>query len=127
MKDFPEIESVWNPVGVRYFLPIPTQCALCDTGLWSGTALQFIPVRSASIKEGGFSNPPIRRGKARLAQIPVPFHRFQHLAFTPTALNSRAQRREAHAGLPITHMTEPQRGSTKGAVGANCASPSVLL
>ncbi len=30
---------------------------------------------------------------------------------TPTALNSKAQRRVAHAGLPITHMTEPQRGS----------------
>ncbi len=36
------IDSMWNPVGVRYFLPIPTQCAQCDTGLWSGTALQFI-------------------------------------------------------------------------------------
>ena len=47
----------------------------------------------------------------------------EYLAFTPTALNSRAQRcavrslyakhgRVAHAGLPITHMTEPQRGST---------------
>ena len=34
---------------------------------------------------------------------------------TPTALNSRAQRRVAHAGLPITHTVEPQRGSTKGA------------
>ena len=31
---------------------------------------------------------------------------------TPTALNSRAQCRAAHAGLPITHVTEPQRGST---------------
>ena len=48
-----------------------TQCALRDTGLWSGTALQFIPDRSASITEGGFSNPPIRRGEACLAQIPV--------------------------------------------------------
>ena len=44
---------MWNPAGVLYFLPIPTQCALCDTGLWSGTALQFIPDRSASITEGG--------------------------------------------------------------------------
>ena len=42
-----------------------------------------------------------------------------HPAFTPTALNSKAQCRAvalrsmvAHAGLPITYMTEPQRGST---------------
>ena len=34
------------------------------------------------------------------------------LAFTPKALNSKAQRCEAHSGLPITHMIEPQRGST---------------
>ena len=38
--------------------------------------------------------------------------RFKHLAFTPTALNSRAQRRVAHAGVPIDPMIEPQRGST---------------
>ena len=38
---------------------------------------------------------------------------------TPTALNSKAQRRVAHAGLPITHTIEPQRGSTKGANDAN--------
>jgi len=42
----------------------------------------------------------------------APIKQFNHPAFTPTALNSRAQRRVAHAGLPITHMTEPQRGST---------------
>ena len=46
-------------------------------------------------------------------------------AFTPKALNSKAQCRAvpcvalrsmaAHAGLWITHITEPQRGSTKGA------------
>ena len=54
------------------------------------------------ITEGGFSNPPIRRGEACLA----------HLTFTPTALDSTAQRRAAHAGLPIIHMIEPQRGST---------------
>ena len=34
------------------------------------------------------------------------------LAVTPTALNSKAQRRAAHAGLLIIHITEPQRGST---------------
>ena len=34
------------------------------------------------------------------------------LAFTPTALNSGAQRRVTHAGVPIGHMIEPQRGST---------------
>ena len=37
-------DSLWNPVGVRCFLSISTQCALRDTGLWSGTALQFILV-----------------------------------------------------------------------------------
>ena len=31
-----------TPLGFVFF-PIPTQCALCDTGLWSGTALQFFP------------------------------------------------------------------------------------
>ena len=41
-----------------------------------------------------------------------PIKQFNHPAFTPTALNSGAQRRVAHAGLPITHMIEPQRGST---------------
>ena len=46
----------------------------------------------------------------------------QHLAFTPKALNSRAQCRVAHAGLPITSMAEPQRGST---IGALWASPSL--
>ena len=34
------------------------------------------------------------------------------LAITPKALNSKAQRRVAHAGLPIIHTVEPQRGST---------------
>ena len=43
----------------------------------------------------------------------------QHLAYTPKALNSKAQCRVAHAGLPITPMTEPQRGSTKDAERAN--------
>ena len=33
-----------HPVGVRNLLSFSTQCALRDTGLWSGTALQFIPV-----------------------------------------------------------------------------------
>ena len=46
----------------------------------------------------------------------------RHLAITPKALNSKAQRRAAHAGLRITHMTEPQRGSTKGAGGAEIAT-----
>ena len=41
-----------------------------------------------------------------------PIIRFKHLAFTPTALNSGAQRRVAHAGVPIGQMIEPQRGST---------------
>ncbi len=41
-----------------------------------------------------------------------PINRFKHLAFTPTALNSRAQRRVAHAGVPIGPIIEPQRGST---------------
>ena len=39
-------------------------------------------------------------------------NQFKDLAFTPTALNSRAQRRVAHAGLLVTHTAEPQRGST---------------
>ncbi len=39
----------------------------------------------------------------------------QHLAITPKALHSKAQRRAAHAGFRTTHKTEPQRGSTKGA------------
>ena len=34
---------------------------------------------------------------------------------TPKALNSKAQCRVAHAGLPIIPNTEPQRGSTKDA------------
>ena len=33
-----------TPLGF-VFLSISTQCALCDTGLWSGTALQFILAR----------------------------------------------------------------------------------
>ena len=37
---------------------------------------------------------------------------------TPTALNSKAQCRVPHTGLPITPMTEPKRGSTKGASSA---------
>ena len=41
MKYILRIDSMCNPVGVRYLFPIPTQRALCDTGLWSGTALQF--------------------------------------------------------------------------------------
>ena len=32
--------------------------------------------------------------------------------FTPTALDSKAQCRVAHAGLPIIPKNEPQRGST---------------
>ena len=32
--------------------------------------------------------------------------------FTPTALNSGAQRRAAHAGVPVAPMIEPQRGCT---------------
>ena len=47
------------------------------------------------------------------------------LAITPTALNSKAQCRAAHAGSPITHKTEPQRGSTIGAPGRSFP-PSVL-
>ena len=35
------VEPRWGSL----FLTISTQCALCDTGLWSGTALQFIEVR----------------------------------------------------------------------------------
>ena len=50
MNDMFGIDSMWNPVGVRYLLPIPTQCALCDTGLWSGTALQFIADRNGGCK-----------------------------------------------------------------------------
>ena len=57
------------------------------------------------------------------APIYFPVNRFKHLAFTPTALNSGAQRRAvpceafrrsmvAHAGSPIAPMIEPQRGST---------------
>ena len=42
----------------------------------------------------------------------VPINRYKHLAFTPTALYSGAQRRVAHAGVPIVPMIEPQRGST---------------
>ena len=42
----------------------------------------------------------------------APINRFKHLAFTPTALNSGAQRRAAHAGVPISPMIEPHRGST---------------
>jgi len=42
----------------------------------------------------------------------APINRFKFLAITPTALNSTAQRRVAHAGVPIVHMIEPQRGST---------------
>ncbi len=33
---------LWNPVGVRYLLPIPTQRALRDTGLWSLTPSALI-------------------------------------------------------------------------------------
>ncbi len=42
----------------------------------------------------------------------APINLFKLLPFTPTALNSKAQRREAHAGVLIGHMFEPQRGST---------------
>ncbi len=38
-------------------------------------------------------------------------------SFTPTALNSKAQRRAAHAGSPIVPMFEPQRGSTNYETG----------
>ena len=49
---------------------------------------------------------------------PAPvLNRFKHLAFTPTALNSKAQRRAAHAGVPIAPMIEPQRGSTNHETG----------
>ncbi len=56
-----------------------------------------------------------------------PINRFRHLAFTPTALNSRAQRRVAHAGGPTAPMIEPQRGSTnypQNALGLiHCGTP----
>ncbi len=41
-----------------------------------------------------------------------PIIRFKYPAFTPTSLNSRAQRRVAHAGVPVGPKIEPQRGST---------------
>ena len=51
----------------------------------------------------------------------------QPIQFTPTALNSRAQRRVAHAGVPIGHMFEPQRGSTsnqsQGILDMICGTP----
>ena len=54
-------------------------------------------------------------------------NRFKHLAFTPTALNSGAQCRVAHAGVPTAHMIEPQRGSTKNYQNAlgliHCGTP----
>ena len=57
----------------------------------------------------------------------APVNRFKHLAFTPTALNSGAQRRVAHAGVPIAPMIEPQRGSTnhfQNALGLiHCGTP----
>ena len=58
-----------------------------------------------------------------------PINQFKFLAFTPTALYSIAQCRVAHAGLPINQMTEPQRGSTKGAEEASplCAFVPLCL
>ena len=50
---------LWNPVGVRNFLPIPAQRALRDTGLWSSTplALEFLSVLIRVIR--GFSLPSL--------------------------------------------------------------------
>ena len=57
----------------------------------------------------------------------APINRFKHLAFTPTALNSRAQCRVAHAGSPVAPMIEPQRGSTmnqsQGILDMICGTP----
>ena len=39
-RDWFIVEPRWGSL----FLYIPTQCALRDTGLWSGTALQFFVV-----------------------------------------------------------------------------------
>ena len=56
---------LWNPVGVRYIPSIQTQCALHDTGLWSGTALQFIleeglyaPIALRPFGKSGHKAPP---------------------------------------------------------------------
>ena len=77
-------------------------------------------------EELGIRNEELRKGiihcrsgfTPRLARSAIPRKRtnrirIQHLAFTPKVLNSKAQCREAHAGLPITGMIEPQRGSTR--------------
>ena len=57
----------------------------------------------------------------------APINLFKLLPFTPTAINSKAQRREAHAGVLIGHMFEPQRGSTNNfqyALGLiHCGTP----
>ena len=57
-----------------------------------------------------------RHKKRRRRHCPLSSGAKRHnLSFTPKALDSKAQGRKAHPGLPINQMFEPQRGSTKGA------------
>ena len=65
--------------------------------------------------ERGTGMSPLRSLSAHLRELCEFTSQKNYLAITPTALNSKAQRRVAHAGSPIPHTTEPQRGSTRGA------------
>ena len=80
----------------------------------------ILPVRHRT-QTGGNVRPPL---SARFS-LPLSPHSFP--SFTPTALNSGAQRRVAHAGSPIAYMIEPQRGSTnnfQNALGLiHCGTP----
>ena len=102
------IESMWNPVGVRFF-PIPTQCRAAHAGSpithMTGTPTGFHKMRPQS-------NTINNSTSIHLPSQMLVYFRDATLAFTPTALDPKAQCRAAHAGLPIARTTEPQRGST---------------
>ncbi len=67
--------------------------------------------RQEALRTEGSKGTKVTNQNPELCNQP-PVTSIHHLAFTPKALNSKAQRRVAHAGLPIIHMIEPQRGST---------------
>ena len=88
-----DVEPRWGSLFVTHSYPV---CAVRHWALeWNCFAVLSSPERRMEI------SPSI-----------APIYRFKHLAFTPTALNSGAQRRGAHAGVPTAPMIEPQRGST---------------
>ena len=63
-------DSMWNPVGVLYFFPFQPSVRFATLGFGVELLCSSYQIGFTSIKESGFSNPPIRRGEACLAHVP---------------------------------------------------------